>query len=458
MLKSMINPDLPVLRSTTKGESGKKTFFIILIFCMVTVLTAETIYVPGDFSTINEAVAYTQNGDVICVADGFYNESVNYIGKDITITSADGPDNCIITPTQDENAIIFENEETVNAKLIGFTITGATVQAIFIENASATIQDNLIINNQMGTWYLNGAGIYCSNSSAIIENNEIAFNTEGYYGGGIYLDNWDGELINNEIHHNITNAGYGVDYGSGLCLLCSSGYVENNLIYGNDSNYTASSFCCYSTNSVIEYNQIIENENTGIKIAGNVMPTINNNDIYGNSLYDVYLNLEDSTEVIDFQYNYWGESTTNEMDSLPYPSNISVIYDIFDNDNLAFVNYDNWLDSPITSIDNKTIFLQVDVNLINYPNPFNPTTTISFSVTQNAMSGSDGSSFVTLEIYNIKGQKVKQLVSSQLSAGQHSVVWDGKDENNQLVSSGIYFYKLNINGKTKAVKKCLLLK
>jgi hypothetical protein len=419
---------------------------------MVTVLTAETIYVPGDFSTINEAVAYAQNGDVICVADGFYNESVNYIGKDITITSADGPANCIITPTQDENAIIIENEESVNAKLIGFTITGSTVQAIFIENASATIQDNLIINNQMGIWYLRGAGIYCSNSSAIIVNNEIAFNTEGYYGGGIYLYDWDGELINNEIHHNVTNAGYGIDYGSGLCLGCSSGYVENNLIYGNASNYVASSFCCYSTNSVIEYNQIIENENIGIKIVGNLMPVINNNDIYGNYLYDVYVNVEDSTEVIDFQYNYWGESTTNEMDSLPYPSNISVIYDIFDNENLAFVNYDNWLDSSITSIDNKTIFPQVDVNLINYPNPFNPTTTISFNLT------AEHAEYAELVIYNIKGQKVKKFKIQNSKFKINKVVWNGDDESGKSVSSGIYFYQLRINGNSKAINKMILMK
>ena len=53
----------------------------------------------------------------------------------------------------------------------------------------------------------------------------------------------------------------------------------------------------------------------------------------------------------------------------------------------------------------------------NYPNPFNPSTTISFSVAQT-------SSFVNLEIYNMKGQKVKQLVNGPLSAGRHCVVWD----------------------------------
>ncbi len=85
----------------------------------------------------------------------------------------------------------------------------------------------------------------------------------------------------------------------------------------------------------------------------------------------------------------------------------------------------------------------------NYPNPFNPTTTISFSIPKDSK--------VELSIYNIKGQKVKQLISDQLSTGQHSVVWDGRDENNKPVGSGIYFYKLKV-GDFKRVKKMVLMK
>ena len=85
-----------------------------------------------------------------------------------------------------------------------------------------------------------------------------------------------------------------------------------------------------------------------------------------------------------------------------------------------------------------------------YPNPFNPTTTISFSIPEESK--------VDIAIYNLKGQKVKQLVSDQLEEGQHSTVWNGEDEAEKQVSSGIYFYKLNVNGKTKAVKKCLMVK
>jgi hypothetical protein len=86
----------------------------------------------------------------------------------------------------------------------------------------------------------------------------------------------------------------------------------------------------------------------------------------------------------------------------------------------------------------------------NYPNPFNPTTTISFSVTQN-------SNFVTLEIFNVKGQKVRTMFSGSAEEGKHTVTWHGDDENGNPVSSGIYFYKLK-TGKQELSRKMLLLK
>ncbi len=88
----------------------------------------------------------------------------------------------------------------------------------------------------------------------------------------------------------------------------------------------------------------------------------------------------------------------------------------------------------------------------NYPNPFNPTTTIEFSIEQNQQN-----ELTELVIYNLKGQKVKQLISDQLSAGQHSVVWNGDDENNKPVSSGMYFYNLRVR-RYSSTKKMILLK
>jgi len=86
----------------------------------------------------------------------------------------------------------------------------------------------------------------------------------------------------------------------------------------------------------------------------------------------------------------------------------------------------------------------------NYPNPFNPETTISFSVAQ-------ASSLVNLEIYNLKGQKIKILVNEILSAGNHSVVWNGTDEKEKPVASGIYLYKMQM-GNYVSSKKMILMK
>ena len=87
----------------------------------------------------------------------------------------------------------------------------------------------------------------------------------------------------------------------------------------------------------------------------------------------------------------------------------------------------------------------------NYPNPFNPTTTINFSLEQ-------PSSKTALEIYNVRGQKVKQFVQDQLFVGQHSLVWNGTDDTGKPVSSGIYFYRLIVDYELIDSKRMLLIK
>ncbi len=85
----------------------------------------------------------------------------------------------------------------------------------------------------------------------------------------------------------------------------------------------------------------------------------------------------------------------------------------------------------------------------NYPNPFNPETTIFYYLEE--------TSDVCLEIYNVKGQKVRQLVNDQVDSGQHSIVWDGKDDTGQSLASGIFFYRMTA-GKYSSVKKMILIK
>jgi len=85
----------------------------------------------------------------------------------------------------------------------------------------------------------------------------------------------------------------------------------------------------------------------------------------------------------------------------------------------------------------------------NYPNPFNPSTTIQYAVPR--------ASSVSLVIYNVLGQHVRTLVDQPQNAGRFTVTWDGRDNSGLGVGSGVYFYRLNA-GETSIVKKMLMLK
>ncbi|MCL1827249.1 MAG: T9SS type A sorting domain-containing protein [Candidatus Cloacimonetes bacterium] len=84
-----------------------------------------------------------------------------------------------------------------------------------------------------------------------------------------------------------------------------------------------------------------------------------------------------------------------------------------------------------------------------YPNPFNPSTTIKYSLKTAGV--------ISLDIYNIRGQKVKTLVDEFQNAGFHNVSWNGSDSSGKPISSGVYFYQLRTEDYT-AVKKLILMK
>ena len=119
-------------------------------------------------------------------------------------------------------------------------------------------------------------------------------------------------------------------------------------------------------------------------------------------------------------------------------------------DDLLNSLFENPGNEPDEGGENGNQISQLPQLMGNYPNPFNPTTTISFSIPEESK--------VELSVFNIKGQKVKTLAKDSYQKGKHSVVWQGNDDFNKEVGSGVYFYKLNVNGKTETVKKCLLLK
>ena len=84
----------------------------------------------------------------------------------------------------------------------------------------------------------------------------------------------------------------------------------------------------------------------------------------------------------------------------------------------------------------------------NFPNPFNPTTTISYTLKENTKT--------KLIVYNSMGQKIRTLKDSPQNAGKHSVQWDGKDDHGNPMSSGLYIYTLHAGNFTKTMKMLLV--
>ena len=115
---------------------------------------------------------------------------------------------------------------------------------------------------------------------------------------------------------------------------------------------------------------------------------------------------------------------------------------------LCGVGYMDDTDTTSVSINEKDYVLE-DYLMINYPNPFNPVTTLRYDLPEDAM--------VTITIYDMIGKVVSNLVSSQQSAGYKSVQWNATNNTGQPVSAGLYLYRIEA-GEFRQTKKMVLLK
>jgi hypothetical protein len=89
----------------------------------------------------------------------------------------------------------------------------------------------------------------------------------------------------------------------------------------------------------------------------------------------------------------------------------------------------------------------------NYPNPFNPQTSINFVIPDRQKRSIP----VLLQVFNLRGRKVKTLIAKNLAAGNYNVCWDGRDELGHQLSSGVYFYRLSLP-ETSLIRKMVILK
>jgi FlgD Ig-like domain/HYDIN/CFA65/VesB-like, Ig-like domain len=199
-----------------------------------------------------------------------------------------------------------------------------------------------------------------------------------------------------------------------------------------------------------------------------------NVDLGGEEIYEETLTIFNNGGY-DLEYSIIVEEVTREVNWLELDHHFNVIDPTlsdeiiitFDSEfmedgtymaNLVIVHNDPSQDDLIIPITMSVISVGSGMDLTlavpelgnNYPNPFNPQTTISFSTTENTDN-------TEITIFNSKGQKIKTLLNEVLPAGNHNIVWNGKDEKGRTVSSGIYLYKMR-SGIYSYTKKMILMK
>ncbi len=201
-----------------------------------------TIYVPGDYQTIQEAVDVASKGDTVLVADGTYtgegNKNIDFKGKELTLQSENGPENCIIDCENNGRGFYFHSGELKDSMVSGFTVTnGRAINyggGIYCSNSSPTITNCIIRNNTVAGNSNNsqGGGIYCGcGGSPTIINCIIMENTSNYRGGGIYFYNSETTMTNCTITRNIALDGGGIYY-----RYKPAPVITNSILWGNTPN------------------------------------------------------------------------------------------------------------------------------------------------------------------------------------------------------------------------------
>jgi len=377
-------------------------------------------------------------------------------GRGITCSSNSNPclENVTISDNNDGGISCgFSNPTFRNVTITGNSVSGIHPYGggIWCHYSNPILQNVTITGNSVSEY---GGGIYCMQSSPSLENVTISGNSTSVWGGGIACHESSPSLENVIIIDNFA----GLSGGGIHCQYSSNPSLKNVTMSGNSANYAGGGIYCMNNSNPCLENSILWNDLPN-EISGSAFITysdiqggwtgIGNIDedplFMGAGGYPFSL-LEDSPCIDDGnpdQIFYDPEDPTNPGFGL-YPAMGTII-----NDMGAYggPNANCW--PPVDIEDNVIVQIPETFLHQNYPNPFNPSTTINYSLIENSK--------VSLNIYNIKGQKVKQLVRDQRTAGQHSVIWNGRDDNGKSVSSGIYFYKL-ITDNFEKTKKMILMK
>ncbi len=369
--------------------------------------------------------------------------------------------------------VIIENSNSGN---------GGQGSAIQISNGYSYLENVIIKNSVGGQSIYNSIEYNCPNPvmDVSINNSIIEHNYPGgeYHSGGAIIvrghsnipGDYNARLIGCEIIENYNDYYYGGLGGpSGLGVTYMDSVDVVNCTFGD--NATLTDYGC--TISVREselniYNSIVyDNEGNALNLLEDGLVNISYSLIEGGYdsvyYYDPFAivnwlegNIDEDplwTGTGGYPYSLQSGSPCIDAGTLDLPAGIELpLYDMAGNPRISGDTVDmgacEYQDS--VSVQEELITSIKQTQISNYPNPFNPATTIKLEL---AEAGK-----IDLSIYNIKGQKVKTLLDAFTEKGNFEIIWRGVDENDNKVASGNYFIKLKVNGEERTYNKCVLLK
>ncbi len=206
-----------------------QTVIIVACLLMSAPAAGNEIYVPDDYTMIQDAIDAAEDGDTILVRPGFYWEIFAFQGKAVEVRSLAGPESTIV-----EGSVYFVGEEGRDSILDGFTIQNSGMEdtGIYCSDTSPTIRNNIIMNHT-------DSGIIClyDESSPMILNNVIRDNTSTSLGGGLMTYNSNPVILGNTFINNRCISDHQLNGGGALCVgwHFSDVVIVRNQFIGNSS-------------------------------------------------------------------------------------------------------------------------------------------------------------------------------------------------------------------------------
>ncbi|MEE9554584.1 MAG: right-handed parallel beta-helix repeat-containing protein, partial [candidate division Zixibacteria bacterium] len=269
------------------------TIFMASIVLGCSSVYATTIHIPVDFETIQEGIEASDNGDTVLVAEGIYQEHLDYLGKNIIVVSEAGPEVTVIEPQNSSQSIIsFTTGEARNSIFSGFTVRNSeNAPAVLIRSTSPSILDNVFFNNSHNSYggalsadnnsfplikdnlFRNnsasrGGGIDSGingNGDMLVEGNIFISNISSSHGGALFIRNASSASL---IHRNIFYQNHCPELGGGMCVSTSSNVAIYNNTFSSNSNdqtnHGAGITIWYSSNCSVFNNIVINSDGDGI--------------------------------------------------------------------------------------------------------------------------------------------------------------------------------------------------